>query len=370
MVASTASRGVRLVVPALGVVLLLLAVPVALRAQWIRGRVTSASNRLPLVGALITLEDSIGIARLRTVSTASGAFAMLAPRAGRWQLRVAAIGYDPSARVAIVLADTGVVVTDVAMMSRPFQLPTLIVSGSRGECAPDPLGAPIVARLIEETETALRLVEATVESQRLEFTTEVWEKRVLVGRSDTSQATELIQSRASWPIASADVESLQREGFVQDTGGVVVTVGFVDHAGPTYFGPDAAVLFAPWFRASHCFAIDARGGGDSLVVSFIPKRAPKGKVDVSGALVLDRMTLSLRRLVFQYVGLPRWVPGHSAGGEIGFKRLTNGLWVADSWRIKAPILFQRRRGTQSEEFGGWAEGGGRVVDIVETVRGY
>lgn len=79
-----------------------------------------------------------------------------------------------------------------------------------------------------------------------------------------------------------------------------------------------------------------------------------------------RTDITLRQLTFRYVGLPRWVPPDVAGGEIHFERLSSGLWITRSWLLRAPI--ENRRGALGERrgssFGGWAELGGRVVEIV------
>ncbi|MEO5800880.1 MAG: carboxypeptidase-like regulatory domain-containing protein [Gemmatimonadales bacterium] len=345
-------------------VALLWAVPAG--AQVVRGRISSTQSGAALSGALVTLEDSAGVARLRTVSSPSGVYSIQAPSPGRWRLRVAAIGYDPAQPRPFALSTAGEVVIDVAMTIRPFQLPTLVVRGKGEKCFPDPVGDPIVTRLMGEAETALQLVEASIASHRLEFVTEAWQSRALLGSADTLRGFGRSQARASWPIASAGLELLRSSGFVRDTGSRTPSQGYSQDSGPIYYGPDAAVLFSPWFRAQHCFSLDQRAGGDSLVVRYIPKSVAKGRVDVEGALVLDRGSLALRRLIFRYVGLPGWVPRQRAGGEIGFVRLSSGLWAADTWQMRAPIQMWRRWGTGGLTLGGWAEMGGRVVEMWEA----
>ncbi|MES2304710.1 MAG: carboxypeptidase-like regulatory domain-containing protein [Gemmatimonadota bacterium] len=359
---------------ALGAALVMSAVPGVLRAQVaasdppivVHGKVSSRESGAPLAGALVTLEDSTGVARLRVVTSPSGAYSIPAPSAGRWRLRVAAIGYDPSPARSFTLTLMGDQVVDVVMIRRPFQLPTLVVRGKGEKCFPDPVGDPIVTRLVGEAETALQLVEASIASHRLEFVTEAWQSRALLGSADTLRGFGRSQARASWPIASTDLELLRTGGFVRDTGGRPPSQGYSRDSGPIYYGPDASVLFSPWFRAQHCFALDQRAGGDSLVVRYTPKSLAKGRVDVEGALVLDRTTLALRRLVFRYVGLPGWVPRQRAGGEVSFLRLSTGLWAANSWQMRAPIQLWRRWGTGGLTLGGWAEMGGRVVEMWEA----
>lgn len=337
-------------------------------AQLVHGRVTSSNSGAALIGALVSLEDSLGIARVRVVSSGSGMYSLFAPGAGRWGVRVAAIGYEPARARPITIAGTGDVTLDVALAMRPFQLPALVVRAKGARCFPDPVGEPIVTRLMGEAETALQLVEASIASRRLEFVTEAWQTRVFEGSPDTLRGFGRSHARASWPIASADLELLRVGGFVHDSGGVIPATGYVENSGPIYYGPDATVLFAPWFREQHCFTLDQQAGGDSLVVRFAPKSISKGRVDVEGSLVLERETLALRRLAFSYVGLPGWVPRKkgAAGGEVGFVRLSTGLWATDSWRMRAPIQMRKRWGTGGLMLGGWADMGGRVVEMWEA----
>jgi len=345
-----------------GLLLLLCLASSPLPAQLVRGQVTIASTGAPLGGALVALADSGGTVVARTLSSASGQYAVFAPRAGRWEVRVAAIGYTPERLAGI---EVGVVATlvNVALAERPFVLPELVAVSS-SECRVDPASGPVVERLLAEATTALGLVEATIASRRLEFITESWRVRLGTALGDTLRQATMSQARASWPIASAAEALLREGGFVHDAGTLTPAIGYTDDSGPIYYGPDLQVLAAPWFVAGHCFDL-AGAAGDSLIVRFTPQTR-SAKVDISGTLVLDRESLALRRLTFEYVGLPRWVPATGAGGEVTFERLPDGLWVTRAWRLRAPIQELRRviGAPRGATFGGWVEVGGRVVEIV------
>lgn len=342
--------------------LLLLVVVGPLPAQLVRGQVTIAATGAPLGGALVMLADSAGTVVARTLSSASGQYAVFAPQAGRWELRVASIGFAPERRTDIEVGAVATVV-NVALAERPFVLPELVAVGTSA-CRADPATGPVVERLLAEATTALGLVEATIASRRLEFVTEQWRVRLGTGVGDSARQASRSRARASWPIASADEALLREGGFVQDAGMLAPALGYTEDTGPIYYGPDLQVLAAPWFVDQHCFEL-ADAAGDSLTVRFTP-HARGAKVDLAGALVLERESLALRRLTFEYVGLPRWVPSNEAGGEVTFERLPDGLWVTRRWRLRAPIQTLRRviGAPRSPSFGGWVEVGGRVVEIV------
>jgi hypothetical protein len=343
--------------------LLLLVAVAPLPAQLVRGQVTIAATGTPLGGALVVLADSGGTVVARTLSSASGQFAVFAPRAGRWELRVAAIGFTPQRQAGITVGAVATVV-DVALMERPFELPDIVTISSGAVCRVDPASGPVVERLLAEANTALGLVEATIASRRLEFVTESWRVRLGTTVGDSARQATVSQARASWPIASADEALLREGGFVHEAGTLSPAIGYTEDSGPIYYGPDLHVLAAPWFVGGHCFDL-SEAAGDSLTVRFTP-RARTNQVDIAGTLVLDRETLALRRLSFEYVGLPRWVPTTGAGGEVSFERLPDGLWVTRSWRLRAPIQELRRviGAPRGATFGGWVEVGGRVVEIV------
>lgn len=335
-----------------------------LPAQLVKGRVTVAATGAPLGGALVVLTDSSGAARARTVSGITGAYAVFAPRSGRWLLRVTAIGFTPE---TIGSVDVGAVVAvqDVALVERPFELPELVTVSAGKGCQVAPDAGPVIVRLLAEAATALGLVEATIDSRRLEFVTESRQVRLGIGVGDTLRHATLDRGRATWPLASADSELLRTNGFVHEAGTLAPAIGYSEEGGPTYYGPDLEVLAAPWFLASHCFTLEPDQGGDSLMVRFAPRQS-SDRVDLEGQLVLDRASLTLRQLSFRYVGLPRWVPPQGAGGEIHFERLPSGLWITRSWLLRAPI--ENRRGALGERrgssFGGWAELGGAVVEVI------
>lgn len=334
-----------------------------LGAQQVRGTVLTAEGARPLSGALVSLADSAGRVVLRTATSPSGAWLLTAPREGRWIVRVAAIGFAPSRPDTVALMLGAPVALRTTLTVQPFVLPEIVASDDRSRCTPNPTAADAVRRVLGEAETALRLVEATIAGGRLAFDTEYVERRWIAGTADTVVRTSRQTARAAWPVATADPALLERDGFMRDDPLLTPTIGYSGDAGPTYYAPDVGVLFAPWFVASHCFALEP-GAEDELVLRYVPDGSRK-QVEVGGTLVLDRTSLALRRLTFQFVGLPRWVPASAAEGELVFQVLPGGEWAPMRWRLRAPIRLERRAlGAASREgFGGWVELAGQVLAV-------
>lgn len=106
--------------------------------------------------------------------------------------------------------------------------------------------------------------------------------------------------------------------------------------------------------------------GDLLEVRFTPERR-RDRVEIDGRLILDRGSLELRRLAFEYVGLPRWVPKDKAGGFIELRRLREGAWIPRAWSLRARQAV-RSPGISNLRLDGWVETGGRVT-AVRTAKG-
>jgi hypothetical protein len=188
----------------------------------------------------------------------------------------------------------------------------------------------------------------------LQFTAAQWQRRLGPGLVPLDSTGTLSVARG-WPVQSAPPESLRVWGFVRSE---------PDAHGrptPTYYGPDARVLFAPWFLESHClrFAETEARGQPVLAVEFTP--ADRGeRVDIAGRFVFDSLTLELRALHWRWVGLPGWVPREGPGGYIEFQRLTSGAWLTSAWALRAPVPQVLPQATR---LAGYVEWGGRVTSV-------
>jgi hypothetical protein len=338
-----------------GIVLLIAACAAPLAAQKVGGRVVNTQDSSAVAGALVTLVDSAGRTVARGSTATDGGFQVQAPSAGTYALRVLRIGQRPWLSEPVTLRPSTTRLLTLPVPDLPVELPAITIA-ARSQCTLSPSDTSLVGALLTEAEKALALAHATVEEGRLHYLVATWHfKRWRTGATTDSSVTTALGH--GWPVQSPPAESLRVYGFMRPE-----EPGARESAGPTYYGPDANVLFAPWFLESHCFSVDTTGGGDSAVaVEFRPARRG-ALVDVAGRLVLARPSLQLRRLEFRYVGLPYWVPTNDAGGWLAFQRLASGAWLPIEWRLRAPIPTLDADG-RPWRLAGWAEFGGQAIGV-------
>ena len=307
-------------------------VPGRLAGQGLRGRVLDIS-RDPIAGALIELQDSAGLPMQSVITAASGGYQLSAPRTGAFRFRVAAIGYQPRAAVAVSLGAGTTVIPDIILQRLSMRLPDIVALGRGRYCGRSGVTGDLFGNLLESAHTALQVIDATIRSGTMQFEVARITTRTLYGPflnfaiADTS-----VQPMTRWPVQSIDPDTLRVVGFSR-------TRQPGDESTREYYGPDPRVLFADWFLESHCFTVDKPGrkrSSDTLHLRFAPARKSR-LVDVSGELVLDTRDLSLLQFSFVLKNLPSWMPDEGAGGHMQFSRLPSGLWMTRSWAIWAPI---------------------------------
>jgi hypothetical protein len=223
----------------------------------------------------------------------------------------------------------------------------------------------VVGGLLEAAQTALQLAKATADEKRLSFSTSSYLKQLDPSLRLFDSVTTGMSRLVSWPIESADPDSLEVWGFVREPPKPEPLSTARTEGGPIYYAPDVRVLFSDWFLESHCFRVEDEEGG-LLEVRFTPERRGD-RVEIDGRLILARESMELRRLEFEYVGLPRWVPKDKAGGFVELRRLREGAWIPRAWALRAPQAV-RSPGSSALRLRGWVETGGRVM-AVRTARG-
>ena len=336
------------------------------RAQAVLGRLVSDATGAPVGEALVLLLDSTRHELARTASTASGGFRLEAPRAGRYTVRVQRIGFVAWETETPQLEPGADWTPTLQVADEAYSLPDLVAWAEQPLCGVSMGNADLVGRLLESAQTALGLAEAAISSADTNATTYLVRSHEQTTRPDgtpvSSAASLSLEHISGWPIRSADPDSLRALGFVQGTYPPPRRVVPGSQAGPVFYGPDARVLFTPWFLAAHCFTIDRpRGAADSmLVVRFRPGKKP-GPGSLAGRFEFDRTTLELRVLTFAFTGLPRWVP-EGSGGAMRFVRLADGTWLPAWWRMRAPIPAADAR-RNSYDLAGWAETSGYVISV-------
>lgn len=266
------------------------------------------------------------------LTSASGAFQIVAPSPGRYQYRVAAIGFQPRPPALIDVPADGLVLPDIVLATTLLRLPDLVAVGRGRFCGKSGLADDTFSQLLESAHSALQIMETTIESRQVAFQVAVINTSTLYGAiMNVEVADTFVQPLTRWPVQSIAPDTLRLVGF-----GRLLEPGV--EATREYYGPDARVLFSDWFLDSHCFTVDKpkkKGPTDSLYLRFAPSRKSK-LIDVSGELVLDARNLALLQFSFRLTNLPNWMPDEAAGGYMEFSRLDSGLWMTRTWAIWAP----------------------------------
>ena len=302
----------------------------------VRGRLVDGVAKSPVIGALAELRDQQANVIAQTFTSPTGAFLFAVPGNKKYVLRIAAIGYGRHAPIEIPVGTETVVVPDVVLTPVVVTLPELHAMSGKRACGKSEVNPETFGGLLESARTSLQVMDATLRSGSVAFEMQVIHKLAVKTSTDSSISADTVGGVLhEWPVKSLSIDSLQELGFQRPK---TPEEGFGHH----YYGPDMQVLVSDWFLDTHCFALDKdRSKGDTVVIKFDPAGKNKN-TDVSGTLVLDRSSLTMRRLTFELRDLPDGVPDRSAGGEMRFAEKSPGLWVPIEWAIWAPITKSAR----------------------------
>lgn len=306
-------------------------------AQTVRGRLIDGATHQPISGALTELRDPAGHVVTQVFSSSSGGFLLVAPVGPQYQLRIAAIGYARHAAIPVTIGAEPLLLPDVALNAVAVSLPELHTLAGKRACGKAELNPETFGGLLESAKTSLQVMDATLRSAQVGFEMQVVHSLTLrKSFNDSSVSADTVGGALhEWPVRSLSIDSLRLLGFQR-----LKTPQ--EGNGRFYYGPDMQVLVSDWFLDSHCFTLDKdRSKGDTVVIKFDPSGHP-ANTDVSGTLVLDRPTLTMRRMTYELRNLPDGMPDRSAGGEMFFAERATGLWVPTEWAIWAPITRSAR----------------------------
>lgn len=318
-------------------VLLLAAAPTA--AQTVEGTMVESGTGDPLAGASVMLLDGSGRRVDFALTDTEGGFRLNAPAPGTFRLAFERIGYEGSESGAFDLAAGEVSRRRLEVPVRPLVLPT-IEAVTRRRCALRPAEGEAASRIWDEVRKALEAAVWTERRSELRYTLLAWDRRLHPRTLEVvEEQVRRVEgtSRAS-PWTADDPARLVREGFVRRDGDEIL-----------YDGPDASTILSDAFLDSHCFRAvpppEDRPGWVGL--AFEPERGAD-IVDIRGVLWVDRRDSELRRLDFDYVGLPRDLRFDVAGGRVEFERVATGEWIVKRWSIRMPIVGVPQRTVASE----------------------
>ncbi|MBX3174508.1 MAG: carboxypeptidase regulatory-like domain-containing protein [Gemmatimonadaceae bacterium] len=348
-------------------VLALLSTAVAAAGQELRGTLFTNDSLHTLSGVLVEATDRSGARAAVSLSDSRGKFVLSLPAGRTLSLRALRIGYRPAALGEIELAPGDTVERAFYASAAAIVLDEVMVAESQ-RCGRLGESGRRAATLFGEARKA-------IEASRLEAggaeLSAVWSlysrRRALNGRPLGEAQQRQYEGSTARPFASAPADSLEAHGYVREIDGEM-----------QFFAPDADVLLSDSFARTHCFqAVDGEGPRAGQVgVAFRPAPERRNLPEIAGTFWLNAKTLELNRLEFEYVGLPPVFSGRTAGGDVGFAKLSTGSWLVGEWSIRMPrvsVGMERVVGRTSrpitrvrslEETGGIVQAvrlGGRVV---------
>jgi hypothetical protein len=309
-------------------------------AQTIRGTAVDNLNR-PVSGAVIQLLDSAAAVANRTLSTVSGTFAISAPAAGTYRLRILRIGFSPETTQPYELRTGSELRIQIPLAGRPIVLDTIRVAEQR-TCRARTDSADVLFRVWERARTAIATTEATAASQSITSTTLMYAKRLDAGgRRVLAEAFTASTDSTGQLWKALPVNTLRKSGYV--------VTGSGDST--EYRAPGLDMLSSDAFVEDHCFRLKAERDKPLVEVSFEPRPERRAIPEIKGTLWIDRTTLELRRLRFEYTNLGRSEEAEGAGGDVEFMQLINGAWVISRWNIRMPMLAEKSVGARVGQFG-------------------
>lgn len=305
--------------------LLLIAAP--LPAQIVRGRIVDQATGGALPGAHVVLVDTAGREGASVLTTDDGRFAIRAPQAGRYALRVQRIGYGSTRSDAFSLGPEETIEQQIAAPSVSVRLDAITVN-EKARCSTMEGEASDVARVWEEVRKALTATTLTRSQQLVAYTLRHFERDLdASGKNVKTERTWDNDTFGKSAFSAVQPESLAEHGYSRQ-----------EENTTHYFAPDAVVLLSPEFLQHHCLKLQAAKGDSANLVglAFAPTR--KDVTEVEGALWVDRQSAELRSLEFRYTGLPVKARGPAFGGRVDYQRLPTGAWIVRDWVIRMPIV--------------------------------
>lgn len=310
-----------------GFVVLTLSLPGLLGAQTISGTVVDPVG-VPVVGVVLSLVDSTSNVVGRALSGENGEFRLNALGSGVYRIRTLRIGYAPQTSDLVRIGDGERVTRRLVLTALRVTLDTVRVAANNpcARAASDSTG--LTFRIMEQARTAIIAVQLTG-GQRTVAATTLGYDQVLdrtskrVREHSTSVFTEFV----SQPWLSRPPDQLRRQGYVVTEGDFVL-----------YHAPGLDALVSDGFLEDHCMRI-ARSADSSLLigVAFEPNSDRSQVSDIRGTIWVDRASLELRHIEFQYANVTR-LQADNSGGSMDFARLRNGMWVVSDWSIRMPVM--------------------------------
>ena len=306
--------------------LLLLALGAAAqaRAQDITGTITSAADGAPVAGAIVILIDATGARVAGTLSESTGRYRLRVPAPGAFSLRVDVIGFRSVTVPPFPVAADAAVTRNIQFAFARTQLPAVAVTAT-STCARVGDETGDAPRLWSEVRKTLEASRIAIEERRFTVALRRFERTIGLPDSTLRASRTWTQTAVSEnPFETLTPDAVARGGFAVDS-----------DSARLYYAPDARILLADSFVASHCFGTRRSGPGGAIGLTFRPQQSGK-RIDISGVLWLDSATAELRSLEYRY--LPALSRQDVGGGMVTFGRYPTGVWGVQRWMIRLPVL--------------------------------
>lgn len=311
---------------------ILAAIPVRTApAQTVRGQVVEQGTERPVLGAFVVLLDADGVRQDAGLTDRDGRFLVRAPAPGRYTLRAERIGHANTVSPVLELAAGETLAYRMVVPIAPIDLDAIEVSGT-GRCdVPREIGAE-TQLLWDEARKALSIVAWLERDRGVPFRALLYERaRDVVSLMVEEQTTWVRSGYGRSPFGSRSAEDLAARGYVRRLSGNVYQ----------YFGLDAPTLLSDAFLDTHCFRIWEPDAPEEGLIGLGFEPIPTHhRPDITGVLWMDRETSELRYLEFEFTEHlhPVPIPAGPFGGRVDFRRLANGAWIVQRWRLRMPQL--------------------------------
>lgn len=325
----------------------------------LRVEVVEAASATPVAGAIVTLLTQRGLRADVTLADSAGRATLRVPEAGSYRVRAERVGFESFTTEPMDL-DAASRSIRIELPARRVRLDQVVVRG-RQRCEARPADAVRTAALWSEVQkalTATTLTSAAAARARVPMTVRTYTRDLTLTMRVQAETTRVREASGGTPFSSASPEVLSAKGFAHDYNG-----------GLHYFAPDAALLVSDQFVSDHCFSVQRRARGDSVLLGLAFKPVAGRRVpEIEGTLWVDAASAELQFVEYTYTNLAPDIPTDRIGGRVEFARLVDGRWVVRHWYIRTPRLAMRPRQRvgameleRRTELIGYREDGGTVT---------
>jgi hypothetical protein len=296
-----------------------------LGAQRVAGRISMPGGDTRAAGGiLVVAKDSTETEIARAVTAEDGRYALPLPRPGKTKVELHRVGYDPTVVLERVVAPSEAVALDAEAGGTVLVLPTRGSSPTTCRVGGD---TRYVEAVWNEVRTALLITQVGLARPGVTARWAATDYRLAANQKDTVRYTLARRTGALLgSFGSPVLNDVRRSGYVVAAGNDRI-----------FRGLDIPTILSPWFRENYCLSGTDDTPG-SLQLAFEPKERRRDFVDIAGKFTLDRGSMELLLINYDYIGLPSDEDKRGAGGRIAFARTQGGTWLVSDWTVRFPQI--------------------------------